>query len=92
MVNTRTYGPTDAVAVTPSDTIDNTTLIRSDKAPGDPFPAGIYVAVEGDVKVRLASGNDVTFVNLAAGMMHGLQFTHVYATGTDATGIIALFQ
>jgi len=92
MVNSRTYGATDAAAVTPNDTINDTTKLTSLKAPGDPSPAGLYVGVSGNVKVRLISGNDATFVGLAAGVVHPIQFTHVYATGTTATSILAVYQ
>ena len=90
--STLLHGPVDASAVTPSDTIDDTTKITSIKTHGSSSPAGIYLGASGAVKVRMLSGSDITFTGLAAGVCHALQFTHVYATGTDATGIVALFQ
>lgn len=52
---------------------------------------GLYVGASGDVAVDMASGDTVTFAGLAAGIVHPLQVTRVYATGTTATGIVALY-
>tara|TARA_R100000742_G_C4254762_1_gene72769 strand:- start:669 stop:950 length:282 start_codon:yes stop_codon:yes gene_type:complete len=51
----------------------------------------IYVGVGGDVVVTLAgSGSDFTFKNLASGQLLPVQITHVKATNTTATNMIAL--
>jgi hypothetical protein len=51
----------------------------------------LYVGVGGDVVVTLAtSGSDFTFKNLASGQLLPVQFTHVKATNTTATNMIAL--
>lgn len=52
---------------------------------------GLYVGVSGDVKVDLVGGTTVTFVNLAAGVIHPIRARRVYATGTDATSIVGVY-
>lgn len=52
---------------------------------------GLYVGVSGDVKVDLVGGTTVTFVNLAAGVIHPIRARRVYATGTSATSIIGAY-
>ena len=62
----------------------------SDQALGATYQA-LYVGVGGDVVVTLAtSGSDFTFKNLASGQLLPVQFTHVKATNTTATNMIAL--
>ena len=70
----------DGVEITPSDTVDLERVTR-----------GLYVGTIGDVKVTMASGNTVTWVALAAGVIHPLQVRRVFATGTDATDIVAAY-
>lgn len=70
-----------AVAVTPSDTVD---LVG-----GNTF--GLYVGATGDVKAVLPDGVAVTFVDLAAGVVHPLCVKRVFATGTAATSIVACY-
>ena len=70
-----------AVAVTPSDTTDLATVPTK----------GIYVGASGDVKVDMADGTTVTFTSLADGMIHPISCKRVYATGTSATGILAVY-
>lgn len=69
----------NAVAVTPADvgTI--------------PATRGLYVGVSGDVKVVMSSLETVTFVGLAAGVVHPLSVVRVFNTGTTATNIVALY-
>ena len=51
----------------------------------------LYVGVGGKVVVTLAtSGSDFTFVNVASGQLLPVQITHVKATNTTATNMIAL--
>lgn len=52
---------------------------------------GIYVAVAGDLTVDDDLGNPVTFINIAAGVIHPISTQRIRATGTAATGIVALF-
>ncbi len=90
--NTRLYGATDFKDVTPTDTVDSTTAITSSTAPGDGSgPVGLNIAVDGNVTLKMISGRTIT-LTFAAGMTHPVQFTHVLATGTTATGIRAAFQ
>lgn len=51
---------------------------------------GIYVGATGDVKVTMFDGSEVTFTGLAAGIIHPISATRVYATGTTATGVIGV--
>ena len=69
-----------AFAVTPSNTVDLAQVTR-----------GIYVGVSGDLKVDMVAGGTVTFVDLAAGMIHPIAAKRIYQTGTDATNIIGLY-
>ena len=69
-----------AAAVTPDDSNDLTNVTR-----------GVYVGASGNVKVDLLGGSTVTFSGLAAGVVHPLRVTRIYATGTTATGILALW-
>lgn len=74
-------GPADDAAdVTPSDTVDLGAVTR-----------GLYVGVAGDVAVIMKDGGAVTFSGLAAGVAHPLRVSRVKATGTTATGIVALY-
>jgi hypothetical protein len=72
----------DGVAVTPSDTVD----ISSTLGP----TTRIYVGTAGNLVVTMVSGAVLTFTGLPAGM-HNLAITRVWATGTTALGIVALY-
>ena len=51
----------------------------------------LYVGVGGDVVVTLAtSASDFTFKNVASGQLLPIRFTHVKATNTTATNMIAM--
>lgn len=50
----------------------------------------LYVGVSGDLKVKTASGDIVTFKNLPVGFVP-VQVVQIFATGTTATDIIALW-
>lgn len=55
---------------------------------------GFYVGAAGDVRVTgadMADGTYVTFTLMAAGVIHSIQAKRIWATGTDATGIIAVY-
>ena len=52
---------------------------------------GIYVGTSGDLKVDLAGSGTVTFVDIAAGLIHPLRVTRVYDTGTDADDIVGVY-
>lgn len=70
----------NAAEITPHDTNDLAYVTR-----------GVYVGVSGDLKVETANGDVVTFVGLAAGMVHPIQCKQVYATGTTATSIVGVW-
>ena len=55
-----------------------------------PTTRGVYVGGQGNLRVRMAGGQELTFVGLQAGMVHPLQIVLVFNGGTGATGIIGL--
>ena len=68
-----------AAVVTPSDS----------GAISDTF--GIYVGGPGNLKVDMVDGGTVTFVGVVAGTILPIQVRRVYATGTTASNLIALY-
>lgn len=71
-----------AVAVTPHNTED----LAGGKT------RGVYVGVSGDLEVIMAGDTAaVTFVGLAAGVVHPLSVTRIRAENTDATDIRAIY-
>lgn len=74
------YGALDAASVTPNDTSNLSRVTR-----------GLYVGTSGNVRVAMADGTVVTLANLAGGMVHPLQVRRVYASGTTAADIVALY-
>jgi len=70
--------PAAAEAITPADA----TYITPTR--------GVYVGVSGDLKVIMLDGTAVTFVGLAAGVIHPIVCVLIYDTGTTATSIVAL--
>lgn len=66
-------------AITPSDTVDLTIRTR-----------GIYVGVSGNVAAVMEDNVAVTFVGLAAGMVHPFRVRRINSTGTTATSIVGL--
>lgn len=52
---------------------------------------GVYVGVTGNLKVDMANGDTVTFVGLAAGVIHPIRAQRIYATGTTATSIVGVY-
>lgn len=78
-MKTSVYGGSRAASVTPNDSTDFEET------------RGVYVGTSGDLKVIMSDGGTVTFVGLAAGIVHPLQVTRIYSTGTDADDILALY-
>ena len=70
-----------AVAVTPNDSVD--LAVTPTK--------GIYVGGSGDLKVTLENGDVVTFMSLSSGMIHPIAVKRIWATGTTATNILAVY-
>ena len=69
-----------AAAVTPS---DGTTITQT---------LGLYVANGGNVTVDMVNvGTNIEFVGVPNGAILPIQVNKVYATGTTATGIVALW-
>lgn len=71
----------DAQEVTPDDAND---------LPRNPAFA-FRVGGAGDVEVTTVDGSQATIVGLAAGEVFRLAVTRIHATGTSATGIVALY-
>ena len=71
---------TNAVAVTPSDTVDLTYPSR-----------GIIVGVAGNIAVNMMESGTNVVIPVAAGVVHPLRVTRVYSTSTTATTIVALY-
>lgn len=69
----------DAVAVTPSDSVNFTTNARA-----------LYVGNTGNVVLIPLGGTAVTFANVAAGTIIPVRCSRVNATGTTATNIVRL--
>lgn len=74
-----------AVAVSPNDSTNLT------MPSGTKYTKGLYVGTSGNVKVRMASGVDASFNNLASGVIHPLAVDRVYLTGTAASDIVAVY-
>ncbi len=70
----------DGAAVTPGDAA---ILAETTRA--------LYIGQTGDLALRLAGGQDVTFRNVPAGSLLPVRATRVLATGTTASGILALW-
>lgn len=51
----------------------------------------LYVGQAGNVRVLTAGGDDVTFVGLNTGSFVPIQVVRVFATGTNAEEILALW-
>jgi len=51
----------------------------------------LYVGGAGDVKVKMAGGNDVVFAGATAGSFLPINVLQVFATDTTATNIVALW-
>lgn len=66
--------------VTPDD--DNTLATES---------SGIYVGTTGDLAVQFYDGSSVTIPDVPSGAVLDISVVKVLATGTTATGIIALY-
>jgi len=79
----RLVAPTDPIvggeAVTPADGADLANLARA-----------LYVGTTGDVKVDTIDGSTITFKFVPVGILP-VQTKRVYATGTTASNIVALW-
>lgn len=71
----------DAVAVTPSDDND---------LPGG-MARAIWTGSGGAIRITTRRGNVATFGNVPAGEILAMWCRRVHASGTDATGILAIY-
>lgn len=86
---TNTLQGFNASDVTPSDT-ENITLGGS-VIDGLDNGVCLYIGSGGDVKVTMIGGQTVTFANVPNGSFLPIQVNKVWATGTGASSIIALY-
>jgi hypothetical protein len=75
-----TAPPEDAAAIAPSDGAGLSHVTRA-----------IYVGGGGDLRLRLLGGGLVTLAAVPAGSLLPLRAVQVYATGTSATALVALW-
>lgn len=66
-------------AITPSDSVDLPSVTR-----------GVYVGGDGNVVAVSEAGVAVTFANVSAGAILPIRARRINATGTTATGLVAL--
>lgn len=79
-MSNRTFSATRWAAITPSD---------SDTI--EPFPVAVYCGGDGDVVASGEDGTQATFA-VSAGQTLLIQPLRILATGTTATGLIALYN
>jgi hypothetical protein len=75
-----------AAAVTPSDTANIPSLTG-----GTNNGCVLYVGGTGDLKVLTIGGDEVVLVNIQGGTFVPVQVLRVFATGTTAASIVALW-
>lgn len=66
-------------------------VIPSDSEPLQSASRAIYVGGGGALSVRMVSGDTLSFTGVPAGSFLPLRVAQVLATGTSASGIVALF-
>ena len=75
-----------AASVTPSDTANIPSV-----SGGTNNGCVLYVGSAGTLRVQTVGGDDVTFNNINTGAFIPVQIVRVYATGTTASNILALW-
>ena len=75
-----------AAAVTPSNTVNVPSITG-----GTNNGCVLYVGSGGNLKVTTIGGDDVVFSNIQDGVFIPVQVLRVWATGTTASGIVALW-
>jgi hypothetical protein len=75
-----------AAAVTPSNTVDIPAVTG-----GSNNGCVLYVGGAGNLKVLTVGGDEVTFTAVPVGTFVPVQVLRVFATGTTATNIVALW-
>lgn len=74
-----------------SPAIDGTMVAPSDTTPLSHVTRAIYVGGGGDVQAELVSGSQISFAAVPGGVMLPMRVTKILATGTTASGIVALW-
>ena len=75
-----------AASVTPSDTANIPSV-----SGGTNNGCVLYIGGAGNVKVEKVGGDEVTFVGINTGTFLTVQVVKVFATGTSATNVLALW-
>jgi len=75
-----------AATIVPSDTVN-----IADVSGGSNNGCVLYVGTAGNLRVLTVGGDDVTFVGINTGAFIPVQVLRVFATGTTAGNIIALW-
>ena len=75
-----TAPPEEAAAIAPDDAADLAFATRA-----------LYVGTGGDVRLRMLGGGEVALTNLASGSLIPIRAIKVFATGTNANGLIGLW-
>ena len=78
-----------AASVTPSNTTDIPSVSSQDGSGNN--GCVLYIGGAGTLKVTTVGGDEITFSGVLAGTFFPVQVTRVWATGTSATNIIALW-
>ena len=78
-----------AAAVTPSNT-SNIPSVSTEDGNGN-NGCVLYVGGTGNLKVLTVGGDEVVFSNVQAGTFVPIQVLRVFATGTTATSIVAIW-
>tara|TARA_R110001632_G_scaffold196480_1_gene318498 strand:- start:155 stop:421 length:267 start_codon:yes stop_codon:yes gene_type:complete len=78
-----------AVLVVPSDTSEIPNPAAQNGLGN--YGSVLYVGVAGNLRVTTVAGDDVTFENIQDGSFVPVQVKQVFATGTSADNIIALW-
>jgi len=78
-----------AAGITPSDTAIIPNVSTQDGSGNN--GCVLFIGTGGDIKVKTAGGDEVTFTNVADGTFFPVQVVRVFATGTTASEIIALW-
>lgn len=88
MILTNAKGdPYDISSVTGGSTVAPSDINDLPKGP----TKALFVAATGNVKVDMADGSTVILTALNGGMIHSISVRRIHATGTTATGIVALY-
>ena len=75
-----------AATIVPSDTVN-----IADVSGGSNNGCVLYVGTAGNLRVLTVGGDDVTFIGINTGAFIPVQVLRVFATGTTADNIVALW-